>query len=181
MRSFTFAIGTPGAGEVPVASIRLYESANGLDGWGLVDTVAVDALVDDGEFKRWDSAAANPSNYARLAPVSAGGLERPGGVILPPAASAPDTFTVFCWTTDLGLAAVGGISMKASPSGKTYAKTGAGLAVKATTRVSDDSGYVAIELPADAGVITITIDRNSVEINSAGLSGQSINVANLLA
>jgi hypothetical protein len=76
---------------------------------------------------------------------------------------------------------VSGVRMAAAPAGKTYAKVGSGLAVKPSTRTSDENGYVAINLPADAGVISITIDRSTVEVDSTGKTGQAINVADLLA
>jgi len=181
MRSFTFSISSPGPGEVPISTVRLYESPNGMTGWALVDSIDVGSLTDlDSGLKRWDSDLANPSNYVRLAPVSSADVERPGGVILPPASEVPDTFTVFCWTKDIGMGIASGIRMSAAPAGKTYAKVGSGLAMKSVQKVSDENGYVGIDLPADAGQISVTIDRATVTIDSTGKTGQSVNVADLL-
>jgi hypothetical protein len=184
MRSFLFNLGTPGAGETAIATVRLYESANGLTGWALVNSVAVGDLVDDpGGKKLWENALADPAKYATLVPVSAApaSIERPGSVILPPAPLDPDTFTLYAWTVDLGLGIVKGVKMTATPAaGVRYAVAAAKIAVKATSSMSDAFGYVALTLPADAGNVDVAIDGHSVTINTAGRTGQTINLATLL-
>ena len=182
MRSFRFKLGTPGANEVPIALVRLYESPDGLVSWALSAVIEIASLVDVGAgVKQWDCETANPSAYARLVPVSSAGVERADGVVIPPAPVAPGVFTVYCWTKDIGLGVVSGVRMEAAPSGRTYAKVGSGLAVKPTAKTSDGNGYVAINLPADAGTISITIDRSTVTVDSTGKTGQALNVADLLS
>ena len=179
MRSFLFNLGVPGPGESAITTVRLYESADVLTGWGLVNSVAVGSLIDDPSGKkRWDNAIANPANYARLAPVSAAGIERPGGVILPPASVDTDAWTLYCYAVDIGLDIQAGIPLRVSP--KRAARSGQRVVITNKEVLTDVTGYAAITIPADVGVIVIAIKSIRVEKDTAGLAGQIISLADLL-
>ena len=92
--------------EDPVSTVRLYESADGLTNWALVDTIAVLALADHVSGKKqWTSALSDETFFHMIVPVSAAGAEGTGKFILPPRPSS-DLCTIFVNTRDiLGVAA----------------------------------------------------------------------------
>lgn len=178
MRSFLFRLGAPGPGEAAIASINLYESADGMAAWSLADTILVVALADDvaSGKKLWVSALADPTQYAHLVPASSAGMERPGAAILPPAPQGQNTFTLFCWLVDLGLAATKGVGMQAGPA-VPGVKAGAALVIRDAQKFSNAQGFVSMSLPSDVGVVNVTISGHVAAIDTTGRSGSAINFA----
>jgi hypothetical protein len=83
--TFKFSIAAPAADEVAVDRVRCYESANGTDGWTMVSEVYINTLTPDanGVFT-WVATGTDTAKFHLLVPVSADGVERAGGPILPP-------------------------------------------------------------------------------------------------
>lgn len=180
MRRFLFNLGSPSAGEVEIAAIALYESSDGLAGWQMIDSIDVADLEDDPSGKqRWDCYPADPDRYAKLVSVSASGVERHDGIVLPPLPADPLTATIYCYTIDASMGIKAGVQFSARPkTGR--ATVGQRLIIDKGSVTTDGAGYAALTIPADAGVLRLVLGSISVEVDTAGRAGQVINLKDLL-
>ena len=177
---FQFGIGVPEATEAPVAEIRCYESADGQTAWGLVGSIAVAALpAPVGGLYTWATAAADPGRWHQLVPVSAGGVERGAGAVLPPRPTTPETFVVYAWTVDAGLGIKSGVSFTARPK-RAHTAAGARLVVAPASVITDVGGYAALTLPADAGILWLALGPVSAEVDTTGRARQVVNLKDLV-
>ena len=115
--SFLFNLDPPAAGEDAIASFNVYNSADQGVNWNLTDNIPVSALVDDPSGQKQLSAPnADPSMTALILTVSAAGVERPTGTIIPPQPAAPNLCTLSLSTVDLLGVAVENAALKVRAS-----------------------------------------------------------------
>lgn len=178
--NFHFEIDTPALEEVAVATVRCYESSDGLTAWALVDSVALATLTPDiNGVYTWTAANADASKFHELAPVSAGGVERPASSILAPAPLDPSVVTVFIWAKDIGLTAVAGVRFSAGQVAPAFDADGTTV-VRPTETVTDANGYASLDIPADIGLVKVTVGSTVANIDTTGLGGTAANIADYL-
>jgi hypothetical protein len=93
--TFKFGVAAPADGETAVASVRLYESADGAADWGVVDEVLLSELTPVNDVYTWTSALADATAYHSLVPVSAEDIERAGSAVIPPRPADPAKCTLY--------------------------------------------------------------------------------------
>lgn len=175
--TFMFGVATPGLNEDAVDSVRCYESADGMTGWALVDTVNLGTLVPVDDVYTWASALADSTKYHQLVPVSAAGIERAMSPILPPRPTDPTSFIIYFYAKDLGLAITSSIRLQASTD--EYASTGNTVFLKSTSVNTDADGYAALTIPADIGEVIVTIGKEKAVLDTTGRGATAYNLAGL--
>jgi len=178
--TFEFEVDTPLETEDAVTTVRCYESDDGATDWTLVDSILLADLTPDGAgVYTWPSALADSSKYHQLIPVSLALVERSVNEILPPRGADPTTFTLYCYTKDLGLGVVSGVRLQAGRVSAAL-QAGSNTIVAPVEDITDENGYAQLSLPADIGTIPVTIGSVTKQISTTGLGGTAVNLANYL-
>jgi hypothetical protein len=167
--TFKFVIPDPGSlvDENEVASVRLYESSDGLSNWALVDSELVINLTDnlDGTFT-WASALSDAAYFHKLVAVDANGQEAIQMSILPPRAN-PTLCTIQCSTVDILGVATEGIDFEVQLYGTRVQLGGSLVSLDAHKFDTDMNGLFSIQVLKGAkinvtsellGKRTVTID-----------------------
>ena len=142
----TFLFNAPAADpgtEEAAFSVKLYESADGLTNWALVDTVLLSTLTTAPNGKlQWTSALSDETMFHMLVSVSEGGQEGTAPTILPPR-GAGDTTVVFLNTKDILGKAAFGVKVTAQLSGSSVSIGGSLTSLEEHEFTTNVEGYLS--------------------------------------
>jgi hypothetical protein len=159
-------------GPKPATTYIIEASADNLGPWATTDTIDASALVDllDGTY-RLDAPLSPPDQYVRIIPTD-GTLYGAPNRTYPPHPTEPGVFSIRANTVDAGMGVVAGVSFTAQA--KTQAPVGTKTIVTRKVVRSNAEGDAVLDIPADAGLYVITLDKTSKRLQTEGLSGQAL-------
>jgi hypothetical protein len=179
--TYQFTVPAPGVGQSTAFSVKLYQSATQYGVFAAVGVPqALSGLTPVAGVYTWPVAAADPTYYSRLVFLSSDGTEGAPTQIGPVAAAG--TVMLECWTENVTGTAQEGLRFQAEPI-KGHASAGNKTVLVRAYDDTDANGYASLSFYADSGMYKITLDGKVVapQFDTAGMAGQTINLADILA
>lgn len=181
--TLVFTVPVPAPSQDSPTSVRVYQSATLTGARALVASATLASIGYTGnppEELTWAVAAADPTYYSWVVLVSAGGIESQPA-LLGPAASA-GLVTLEVWTENVIGTVQPNLRFEAAPI-KGFAAAGNKTILTKAYDPTDANGYASLTLYADSGHYKITLGGAVLapQFDTTGLSGQTINMADILA
>lgn len=182
--TFIFSLEEPSANQDPQHRVRVYESADGVSSWTVLEEELISNLAEDAGEYTYTSTLADLNAYHILSPVSEAGTEYPLGVqkIIPPAAAEANVLTLFVNVADIDGDRRQGVVLSASPiPGETRSSAG-GIVVVGTERTTTNAeGFASLKIVSGVGRISVMLGDKNLILNTDGKGGMAVDLAGLLS